>query len=710
MAACAGETWHCGVLEDLRGVECRRGNGGHSKMAGANGRSHDSGDIVRDIPGYRIERQLGRGSMGIVYLAEDVQLRRKVALKVLIPSLVEDQLFRKRFDRESRNAANLDHPSIVPVYAAGEAGGSLYIAMRYVSGGDLQALLETKGTLSLEQATSIIASVADALDAAHAQGMVHRDVKPANILFDGRNSQEHYYLSDFGITKTISPGTSLTSTGQIVGTIDYIAPEQIQGKPVDGRADLYALGCVLYHCLTGEVPFPREEAAAFMWAHVHEPPPPVTTRRPDLPPQVDHIVAKAMAKQPADRYTTCRELARALRAAATDPPAAATSTPVLPARPINSSPPPPVPAGMTSTYTPLSPTPARAPVTTSPPRRKWWWWAAGGVLALALIGGSTAAFLNYRSSQLLKAEQEAAQRAAAAAAAAQLDAAERDLRAQVPPALQKGCERDADAVRDTANVRAALICPPSGDVSEVKFTEFTSTKILEDRYNADMASKEIARDSGQCRNTGKAEGEYASELTKKRGRALCYPESGSSVIEWTEDGSSTLRVATRFDVDHAKLATWWGGVVGVQPPKPAPAPLPPPPAPPAPAQAESKQPAKLIMISTASTQNKLCLSSKGEGEVSMAKCEDGDHQKWELIDGDVVRNKLTGRCLDGNEEGKVSVEKCNSEERQKWDASIDGIFQNKQTGRCMTRDEEGGVSIKKCNGGNRQTWGATEVK
>jgi serine/threonine protein kinase len=341
--------------------------------------------------------------------------------------------------------ANRDHPNIVPVYAAGEAAGALYIAMRYASGGDLRALIEANGPLSLTQATSVIVPVADAPDAAHAQGMVHRDVKPANILFDGRNGQEHYYLSDFGITKIVSPGRSLTSTGQIVGTIDYIAPEQIQGKPLDGRADLYVLGCALYHCLTGVVPFP-DEVAAFMWAHVHEEPPPVTAQHPDLPPQIDGIVAKAMAKQPEDRYATCRELALALRAVGADAAACDESRKVLPARP-SDSPPPPVSAGMTSTYTPLSTAPARVPATTSSPGRRWWW-AACGVLTLALIGGSTVAVLNYLSSRSANAAERTA---------AKLAAAERALLDQVPPALKKSCTQNADVERGTANVEAALM-------------------------------------------------------------------------------------------------------------------------------------------------------------------------------------------------------------------------------------------------------------
>jgi len=553
-------------------------------MAGASGQLPDGGHIVPTLPGYRIERQLGRGSMGVVYLAEDVHLRRKVALKVLIPTLVDDELFRKRFDRESQSAANLDHPHIVPIYAAGEAGGSLYIAMRYVGGGDLRAMIEANGSLSLQQAVSVITSVADALDTAHAQGMVHRDVKPANILIDDRNGKENYYLSDFGITKLVSSGRSLTSAGQIVGTIDYIAPEQIQGKPVDGRADLYALGCVLYQCLTGSVPFPREETAAFMWAHVHEEAPLVTAQRPDLPPQIDRIVAKAMAKQPEDRYATCGELALALDAAASGPvasgPAASAGSGMVPTGLID-SPPPPVSAGMTSTYAAPKPAPRRVPVTAAPSQRRWWVLVLGGVLALALVGGSTALVLNYFSSRFP-------------------NQAERTLLAQLPLALtlENNCKRNADAGRDTANVRASVTCTSGGDVNRVVFTTFTSPTALSDRYNAAVVDSESGLSSGDCRTAQRAEGPYASESGRISGRVLCYQERGSSFIEWTEDGPRTLGVATLIDPDYAKLRGWWAGVVDrtlpapESTPEPAPPPAPvPPPAPPAPPAAPARPPA-----------------------------------------------------------------------------------------------------------------------
>jgi serine/threonine protein kinase len=477
-----------------------------------------------------------------------MQLRRKVALKILASTLADDELFRKRFDRESQSAANLDHPNIVPVYAAGEAGGSLYIAMRYVGGGDLRALLDANGPLSLQQATAIVVSVADALDAAHAQGMIHRDVKPANILIDGCDGQEHYYLSDFGIAKMVSAGRTLTSAGQIIGTIDYIAPEQIQGKPVDGRADLYALGCVLYQCLTGVVPFPRAETAALMWAHLQDEASPVTTRRPDLPPQLDYVVAKAMAKQPENRYDTCRELALALRVLAGDPAGSGAVGQVLPASPIDSSPSPaPAPSGMTSTYTPPTPAPVRPAVTSSPSRRPRWWWFAAGVAILVLIAGSTVGVMKYFSSRWP-------------------NTAERELLGEIPLALtmKQPCNRNDEAERDSANVVAPVTCPSDGDgANTVSFTKFTSAKGLDSHYHAVVAAAGIDQSTGSCLNADRSEGTYTGESGQTSGRTMCYELLGSSFVAWTDDRVRTLAQATRVDPDYMKLRDWWAGVVGL---------------------------------------------------------------------------------------------------------------------------------------------------
>jgi predicted Ser/Thr protein kinase len=261
--------------------------------------------IGTELAGYRIERLLGRGGMSVVYLAEDLRLGRKVALKLLAPELAEDDRFRERFLRESRLAASLDHANVIPVYEAGEGDGLLYIAMRYVEGTDLKRLLADEGPLDAPRAVAILGQVADALDAAHERGLVHRDVKPANVLLDGR---EHAYLSDFGLTKQTSSESGITETGQFVGTVDYVAPEQIRREPVSPQTDVYALGCLLYECLAGAPPYRSESLPGTLFAHISTEPPRPSEARPGLPPPIDAVVARAMAKEPADRYPTCREV------------------------------------------------------------------------------------------------------------------------------------------------------------------------------------------------------------------------------------------------------------------------------------------------------------------------------------------------------------------------------------------------------------------
>jgi serine/threonine-protein kinase len=260
--------------------------------------------IGSELLGYRIEALLGRGGMSVVYRAEDTRLKRKVALKLLAPDLAEDERFRERFLRESRVAASLDHHHIVPIYEAGETEGLLYIAMRYVEGTDLKRLLAKEGRLAPARALALLGEVADALDAAHERGLVHRDVKPANVLLTTQGGSEHCYLADFGLTKETSSESGLTETGQFVGTADYIAPEQIERKRVDGRADLYALGCILYECLAGELPFPGKRLIAVLWAHVNEAPPSASERNPELPVAVDAVIARALAKSPDERYAS----------------------------------------------------------------------------------------------------------------------------------------------------------------------------------------------------------------------------------------------------------------------------------------------------------------------------------------------------------------------------------------------------------------------
>ena len=266
-----------------------------------------------EFAGYRIERTLGRGGMGVVYLAEHERLKRKVALKVLAPELADDERFRERFIRESELAASLDEPNVLPVYDAGEHDGNLFIAMRYVDGTDLRGLID-ESPLALDDALTVVDGVARALDAAHAKGLVHRDVKPANILIvrsNGSRAIEHVYLTDFGLTKRSTSRSGLTGTGVFVGTLEYAAPEQFEGKPLGPATDVYSLGCVLFECLVGEPPFRRGQDAAVMYAHLHDPPPSATARRPELPRGVDQVIEKAMAKRPVDRFATAGELAAA---------------------------------------------------------------------------------------------------------------------------------------------------------------------------------------------------------------------------------------------------------------------------------------------------------------------------------------------------------------------------------------------------------------
>jgi hypothetical protein len=274
--------------------------------------------IGSELAGYRIEVPIGRGGMGVVYRAEQLRLGRKVALKLLAPELAENQGFRARFEHESRLAAALDHPNIVPLFEAGEADGLLFISMRYVEGTDLRALLARQGPLEPERALAIAGQVGSALDAAHMRGLVHRDVKPGNILIAGDASPdapEHCYLTDFGLTKDTSSPVELTATGTFVGTIDYIAPEQIEGAKPDGRGDQYALACVLFECLTGHPPFPHDEEISVMWAHLQDAPPTVTADHPELPAAIDAVIAQAMAKAPKERYATCTAMVAAARAA-----------------------------------------------------------------------------------------------------------------------------------------------------------------------------------------------------------------------------------------------------------------------------------------------------------------------------------------------------------------------------------------------------------
>ena len=326
-----------------------------------------TGSILGD---FRIEDEIGRGGMGVVYRASQLSLGRTVAVKVIGEGLAHDPGFEERFVRESRLAASIDHPNVIPVYAAGEDEGVLYLAMRYLEGTDLCALLLAGGPLDPRRAAAVIAQVASALDAAHERGLVHRDVKPANILMTGRRRGEHVYLTDFGLTKRSSSDSRLTASGQIVGTLDYVAPEQLRGDSVDGRADVYALGCVLYEALTGQVPFPREDDLAKLWAHMSDPPPSAADTVPLTPPALAAVAQRAMEKDPARRYPTAGDMGRAALAAADGTPLDDGGA-TRPAATFGSA---------HTAETALLGSPAR-----SRPSRRRLWWAAGALAVVAAI-------------------------------------------------------------------------------------------------------------------------------------------------------------------------------------------------------------------------------------------------------------------------------------------------------------------------------------
>ena len=272
--------------------------------------------VGEEFAGYRLGPRLGWGGMSVVFQAENWRLGNVVALKILAPDLANDDTFRTRFLQESRIAASLNHPHVVPISDYGASNGLLYIAMRYVAGTDLRQMIADRGSLDPDTAVHLLSQAALALDAAHRRGLVHRDVKPANLLIERTSDDaepDHLYLTDFGISKDMAGLGRLTSVGRVVGTPHYLSPEQAQELAVHGAADQYALGCVLYESLTGRVPFEKDSGMATALAHVEEVAPPVTLFRRDLPPAVDEVFARVLAKHPGERYATCREFMAAAR-------------------------------------------------------------------------------------------------------------------------------------------------------------------------------------------------------------------------------------------------------------------------------------------------------------------------------------------------------------------------------------------------------------
>src|SRR3954470_3769421 len=341
--------------------------------------------IGSEFAGHRIDAVAGRGGMGVVYKATDLRLKRTVALKAIVPALSADPGFRRRFEQESEIAAGIRHPNVITIYAAGEFDDQLYITMEFIEGTDLLRLVRERGALDAKWVADVVGQTAQALQAAHSRGLVHRDVKPANILIAQENGGTQAYLTDFGLTKRTSSESALTQVGTFVGTLDYIAPEQLQGKRVDARADIYALGCVLYQAVSGQVPYPRDSDPAKIFAHMSTPPPSLRETAPWAPPGLDAVISRALQKDPGARYVSAQHLGNAAVAAVAaghvaqqttqprsqptprtvaapaPPPQPATSqaaAPPPPARP--AAPPPPPPAPYQSRCPPAACEPRRA--------------------------------------------------------------------------------------------------------------------------------------------------------------------------------------------------------------------------------------------------------------------------------------------------------------------------------------------------------------
>jgi serine/threonine-protein kinase len=490
----------------------------------------------------------------VVYVAEQVRLGRKVALKVLTTELAWDEQFRERFVRESQIAAAIEHPNIIPIYDAGEDDGLLYIAMRFVEGPDLKEVLK-RGNLGVGRTIFLVEQMASALDAAHAHSLVHRDVKPGNILLE--EATDHAYLTDFGVAKQTT-ARGLTSTGHFLGTVEYAAPEQIEGGPVDARTDVYALGCVLFECLTSSPPFAHGTEHAVLHAHLVDPPPSVSRMRPDLPHAFDGVIATALAKDPADRFGSCGELVHAARNAASGTPRRA-EPPRAPAPTIasveTSLPPPP----------PESPPPTAAPEPAEPAR------AATGLtttkllllmLALVIVASAASGGIVYL---LTRNDQPAAKTPVAQGPVIH------PLSALVPSPVWDMCK--TVATRQGA-VESALCLRPQGATTftpdRLELSTFASGAAVQRAYEAERRRHHVGRNFGRCNGlTWGGEGPWLHNpsapgaAAKPGGSRFCYFQGNNVVIVWTHRkfGQSShtdlLGIASEGGSDHPGLYGWW---------------------------------------------------------------------------------------------------------------------------------------------------------
>lgn len=539
--------------------------------------------IGTEVGGYRLLSVIGRGGMSVIYLAEQVRLGRKVALKLLAPELAHDERYRDRFLLESRLAATIEHPNIIQIYDAGQDGGALFIAMRYVNGPSLKELIARPGALGVGRVIYVIDQIASALDAAHAQNLVHRDVKPANILLE--EASDHAFLTDFGVAKhTVARG--LTSTGLFLGTIEYSAPEQIEGRTVDHRTDVYGLGCVLVESLTSKPPYEQEAEIALMHAHLSAPPPLVTARRPDLPAGLNEVVARALAKDPDDRYQSAGELAaamhdaarpsRASAPAAVVAPVAADTTVVTAQQPATAAPTasseaaaPQAPPAAAPPSPPASPA---APATPTGGRRRIPALALV-VAAVVLVGvaGAAAGVLLTRGGGGAEAAMSTAMSTGAGhpapvgTSAMSMDTGDEGTPTQHLATMIAGQTtwRCVAAAAKNGAVRAD-VCSTKVP-GRLTISVFDSPAMLTHAYDSELRRQHgPASGTGTCSDESwRGEGAWVHGVGEPGGRFFCYidDKTADSHLVWT----STLGVKTLFDAtysspDHRNLYFWWRNI------------------------------------------------------------------------------------------------------------------------------------------------------
>jgi Protein kinase domain len=523
--------------------------------------------IGTEFAGYRIEGLLGRGGMGVVYRAEHPRLGATIALKVMGPELAMDEAFRERFVREARAAARISHPNIIPIYDAGEWEGDLYIAMRYVGGDDLKSVIKKIGALPPEQTQVIGQQIAGALDAAHRSGLLHRDVKPGNIIIergDDSDSPSTAYLADLGLTKHLDSHGGVTGSGELLGTIDYIAPEQIAGSRIDGRADVYSLACVLFECLTGSIPYVRENQAAVLWAHLHDEVPRATALNSSLSREVDAVLARGMAKVPENRFSTGRELVAALQ---TSLEAGAMTGPIESETLVARS-----SAGVAPAPTARAP---MEPARQHGSRRGLALAAAVGVVLGGAIAGLAFLLSDRGTSAQRTTPEEPAARENTPAALTPFDD---DLLPHVPDELQAGC-RHAPPL--TAQFDATLSCS-SGDVSSLTYSHARSgfhlyNHFLQRMTRAGLTASDPPLLTGRCSTgeipavniavpqglSGRAETPERVPRAERLGWVLCYQDAGEARIEWVTSELGVYSIATGEDL--AALYDWWRREAGPEP-------------------------------------------------------------------------------------------------------------------------------------------------